>query len=79
VFADIGQTPSFTAFPIKVEGVLHLYGERSEWKKAVVFAVMEALERAGPLGAVLLKTRSGKAVMIAETAVWNGVHGSSES
>jgi hypothetical protein len=56
----------FTAFPIKVEGVLHLYGERSEWKKAVVFAVMEALER------------SGKAVMIAETAVIEPNHTNSE-
>jgi len=38
-------------------GFLHLYGERSEWKKAVVLAVMEALEQ------------SGKAVMLAGTAV----------
>ena len=58
-----------------MRGFLHLYGERSspkdavqtkmrsEWKKTVVLAVMETLEQ------------SGKAVMLASTAVkdvWDG-------
>ena len=43
-----------------------LFSEWSEWKKAVVLAGMEALERAGPWGAVLLKTAARKSCNVSK-------------